>query len=112
MEWSVLEKVWTTIQARRESDPDDSWTARLLSEGPEHIARKLGEEALETMIEALRRDRPGRLAEESADLLYHLMVLWTACGVTPEAVLRVLEARRGVSGLAERAARADRLAPG
>jgi len=100
----ILERLFATVEARRGTDPDTSYTARLRARAPDAIAKKLGEEAVETVLEAVQAN-PGRLAAESADLLYHLVVLWAACGVRPEAVWAALEAREGRSGIAEKAAR-------
>jgi phosphoribosyl-ATP pyrophosphohydrolase len=76
----------------------------LLAAGVEKCAAKFGEEATETVIAAIRQDK-GELAKESADALYHLMVLWAASGVTPDDVYAVLKSREGVSGLDEKASR-------
>ena len=103
---SVLDRLAATIAARRGADPASSYTAKLLAAGPAAAAKKLGEEAIETVIEAARGDG-ARLAEESADLLYHLLVLWAASGVRPADVWDALARRDGVSGLAEKAARAQ-----
>lgn len=103
---TVLERLLVTIAERRTADPDGSYTAKLLSGGVPKIAQKVGEEAVETVIEALRGDRES-LAAESADLLYHLLVLWTASGLEPAEVWDKLAEREGTSGLAEKAARQD-----
>jgi phosphoribosyl-ATP pyrophosphohydrolase len=100
----VLERLFRVIESRRGADPDDSYTARLLDKGPAKIAQKVGEEAVETVIAALSEDQSA-LAAESADLLYHLLVLWAARGVDPERVWAALAAREGVSGLTEKASR-------
>ena len=100
----VLDRLTATVAARRGADPSTSYTAKLLAAGPAKAAQKLGEEAVETVIEAVRGD-PVKLAAESADLLYHLTVLWVAAGVDPETVWAELERREGTSGLAEKAAR-------
>ena len=100
----MLDALFATIESRRDADPDSSWTARLLADGVPAIAKKTGEEAVETILAAMAED-PDALAAESADLLYHLMVLWAACGVSPERVWQELERREGISGLAEKAAR-------
>ncbi|MFZ5710680.1 MAG: phosphoribosyl-ATP diphosphatase [Pseudomonadota bacterium] len=92
------------IAARRGDDPGLSWTARLLSEGPERCARKFGEEAVEAIIEAVRGDRE-RLVSEAADVLYHLLVMLAARDVTLDEVLSELRRREGRSGLAEKAGR-------
>ena len=100
----VLDRLAAVIQSRRGADPASSYTAKLFARGRPKIAQKLGEEAVETVIEAMRGD-PGAIAAESADLLYHLLVLWADAGVAPEDVWAVLESREGVSGIAEKAAR-------
>lgn len=100
----ILDRLAATIASRRGGDPDESYTARLLAKGPVKSAQKVGEEAVEVAIEAARGDSQA-LASESADLLYHLLVLWTAAGVSPQDVWAKLEAREGTSGLAEKAAR-------
>jgi len=100
----ILDRLFQVIESRRGGDPEASYTARLLDGGAPAIARKLGEEAVEIVIAALAEDRRA-LAAESADLLYHLLVLWAARGIAPEAVWAALAAREGVSGLAEKAAR-------
>jgi phosphoribosyl-ATP pyrophosphohydrolase len=92
------------IRSRQDADPASSYTAKLFARGRPKIAQKLGEEAVETVIEAMRGDADA-IAAESADLLYHLLVLWADAGVAPETVWAVLEAREGVSGIAEKAAR-------
>jgi phosphoribosyl-ATP pyrophosphohydrolase len=100
----VLERLFSTIQSRRGADPASSYTAKLLAEGKPKIAKKLGEEATETVI-AATSGTPAEVARESADLLYHLLVLWAATGVTPAEVWAELARREGTSGLAEKAAR-------
>lgn len=100
----VLDRLYETVRARRGADPGSSYTARLLERGTAVIARKVGEEAVEAVIEALRGDRVA-LAAESADLLYHLLVLWADAALEPEEVYAILRAREGVSGIAEKKAR-------
>jgi phosphoribosyl-ATP pyrophosphohydrolase len=95
---TVLERLATVIESRKGTDPETSYTARLFSRGRAKIAQKVGEEAVETVIEALRGDREA-LAAESADLLYHLLVLWADAGVDPHEVWTALAAREGSSGL-------------
>ncbi len=99
-----LERLAATIEARRGADPASSWTARLLAGGPTLAGKKLGEEAIETVIAALSGDADA-IAAESADLLYHWLVLLAACGVSPDAVAAKLAAREGLSGVAEKASR-------
>ncbi|MGK9232991.1 phosphoribosyl-ATP diphosphatase [Inquilinus limosus] len=102
----ILDRLSAVIRSRRGADPASSYTAKLLARGRPKIAQKLGEEAVETVIEAMRGDADANaIAAESADLLYHLLVLWADAGVAPEAVWAVLESREGVSGIAEKAAR-------
>ena len=100
----VLERLYAVIDSRKGADPDTSYTARLFSRGRQQIAKKLGEEAVEAVIEGVRGDRP-KLVGESADLLYHLLTLWAANNVKPVAVWKELARREGLSGLAEKAAR-------
>ncbi|MCR9071013.1 MAG: phosphoribosyl-ATP diphosphatase [Alphaproteobacteria bacterium] len=101
----ILDRLAATVASRKGADAGTSYTAKLLAAGPVKSAQKVGEEAVEVVIEAARGDGDA-LASESADLLYHLLVLWTAAGVAPETVWAKLEARQGVSGLTEKAARA------
>lgn len=102
----ALDRLWAEIQSRRDACPDASWTARLLARGPEHCARKFGEEAIETVVEGVRGDRPA-LTAEAADAIYHLMVLLTARRIAWHEVLAELDRRAGTSGLAEKAARSS-----
>lgn len=101
---AVLDRLYATIESRKGADPASSYTAKLFGKGPNKIAQKLGEEAVETVIAATAEGRE-ELADESADLLYHLLVLWAAHGLRPEEVWARLAAREGVSGVAEKAAR-------
>jgi phosphoribosyl-ATP pyrophosphohydrolase len=100
----TLDRLYRAILERKDADPSVSYTAKLFHRGRAKIAQKLGEEAVETVIEAMRPDSP-KLAEESADLLYHLLVLWVDAGLKPGEIYAVLEAREGVSGIAEKASR-------
>jgi phosphoribosyl-ATP pyrophosphohydrolase len=104
-DWQTLDRLIDVIRQRRRSgDPRSSYVARLFRKGRIRIAQKVGEEGLETALAgALGRKR--QVTSESADLLFMLLVLWTAVGVTPRQVLGELERREGVSGLAEKAAR-------
>lgn len=99
-----LETLAATIASRKGADPETSWTAKLLSKGPEKCAEKFGEEAVEAIIEAVKGDRD-RLTAEAADVLYHLLVMLAARDVTLAEVLAELERREGQSGLAEKASR-------
>ena len=100
----ALDRLWASVEARRDASPDESWTARLMSRGPEHCARKFGEEAVEAVVEAVRGDRAA-LTAEAADVLYHMLVMLAARDVPWTDVLAELDRRAGVSGLDEKAAR-------
>ena len=100
----ILERVYNVIKSRRSGDPASSYTAHLLSKGTPEIARKVGEEAIETSTAALSAKNK-HIVAESADLFFHLLVLWAEKGITPEEVWAELTRREGTSGLKERAAR-------
>ncbi len=101
----ILEQVYATILARKAAaNPADSYVASLFAKGRAKIAQKVGEEATEAVIAALT-ETPDKLAAESADLLFHLAILWADAGITPGQVMDVLQAREGISGHAEKAAR-------
>jgi phosphoribosyl-ATP pyrophosphohydrolase len=100
----VVQRLVATIEARKGADPSTSWTARLLAGGAALTTKKLGEEAIETVIAAMQGDREA-LAGESADLIYHWLVVLAEAGVDLDAVAARLEAREGRSGLEEKAAR-------
>ena len=104
MSEGALHRLARTIEARRGADPEESWTARLLASGPEACAAKFGEEAVEAVIEAVRGDRDA-LARESADALYHLLVMCAARGVDLARIEAELARREGVSGVEEKASR-------
>ena len=93
-----------TIDARAASGGELSYTRKLLAKGPEHCAKKLGEEAIETVIATVENDR-NHLIAESADLLFHLLVVLKSRGVTLEDVEAALAQRTSMSGLEEKAAR-------
>lgn len=100
----VLRRLAETIEARKGADPDSSWTAKLLAKGPEKAAEKLGEEAVEAIIAAVKNDREN-LTYEAADVLYHLLVMLSARDIPLDDVLAELERREGTSGIAEKASR-------
>ncbi len=101
----VLDALWQTVEARRlAGDVEHSHSARLIARGTAKVAQKLGEEAVECVIEATQGNR-GATVLESADLLYHLVVLWVDAGIRPEEVWAELARRQGISGIAEKAAR-------
>jgi len=101
----VLDALWRTVEARRlAGEVEHSHSARLIARGTAKVAQKLGEEAVECVIEATQGNR-GATVLESADLLYHLVVLWVDAGIRPEEVWAELARRQGISGIAEKAAR-------
>ena len=104
----VLDRLWTVVMDRRNADPAVSHSARLLSRGTAKVAQKFGEEAVECLIEAATGNRDA-LIGESADVLYHLIVVWVNAGIRPEEVWAELKRREGVSGIAEKAGRAQAL---
>ncbi len=93
----ILDQIYAVIEQRRGADPSQSWTARLMRKGLPKICQKVGEEATETIVAALAESREA-LLEESADLLYHLLVLWAVKGVQPDEVYNVLYQRRIAAG--------------
>lgn len=98
----ILQSVYTTLKQRQQfGDVETSWTAKLLSDGTEKICKKLGEETVETIMGAVKNDTDNVVCE-SADVLYHLMVLWVDQGITPEQVLNTLARRQGFSGITEK----------
>jgi len=99
-----VDRLFAVIQSRKSADPASSYTAKLFSKGTLQIAKKLGEEGVEAALAAVGQDKDCLVAE-SADLLYHLLVLWSACGVTPDDAYAALEARVGRSGLEEKKSR-------
>ena len=101
--FDVLTRLSATIEARKGADPAASWTARLLAD-PNLCAKKVGEEAVETALAAVQHE-PEKLAHESADLIYHWLVVLAAAGISLDEVAEKLEAREGTSGLVEKAAR-------
>lgn len=101
---AILLALAETIQARKTSAADKSYTKKLLDGGPQRISKKLGEEAVETVIAALSEDDDA-LKGEAADLLYHLLVLLESRNIRIEDVLSVLQERMGISGLEEKASR-------
>lgn len=101
---NALDRLADTIEKRRGVNPRDSWTAALLAKGPEKCAEKFGEEAVEAIIEAVKGDRD-KLIAESADVLYHMLVMLAAREVSFAEVLTELERREGTSGIAEKASR-------
>jgi phosphoribosyl-ATP pyrophosphohydrolase len=101
----VLTRLSATIASRQGADPASSYTAKLLAGGPSLAAKKFGEEAIETVIAAIQADKDA-VAAESADVIYHWLVLLAASGVSLDEVAAKLEAREGMSGIEEKAGRA------
>lgn len=102
---TVLDRLWRTVEDRRlAGDVAHSHSAKLMARGTAKVAQKLGEEAVECVIEATQGHRAETILE-SADLLYHLMVVWVDAGIRPEEVWAELQRREGISGIAEKAAR-------
>lgn len=99
-----IQSLAATINARRGADPESSWTAKLLSKGPEKCAEKFGEEAIEAIIEATKGDK-ARLTSEAADVIYHLLVMLASHDITLADVEAELAKREGRSGIDEKAAR-------
>jgi len=99
-----LDQLNARIAERASASPDESYTARLLSDGIDRSARKFGEEAVELVVAAVSRDKAG-LTAEAADVVYHLLVLLKASGVSLDEVMAELERRTAQSGLEEKASR-------
>ena len=100
----TLNDLFETIKARKTADPSSSWTAQLLSKGPEKCAEKFGEEAIEAIIEAVKDDKAG-LTAEAADVIYHLMVMLASRDISLDGVVDELAKRQAKSGFAEKASR-------
>ena len=99
----VVERLAAVIESRRGADPETSWSAKLLADST-LASKKLAEEAMEAALAAVKGDKPG-LAAESADLIYHWLVVLAAQGVSLDDVAAALEAREGRSGVDEKASR-------
>ena len=100
----VIQRLQATIASRKGADPESSYTAKLLGQGSERAAKKFGEEAFETALAAAKGDKD-ETAAESADLIYHWLVLLTSVNCSLDEVAAKLEAREGTSGLVEKASR-------
>ncbi len=100
----TLDHLFQTLLERRNADPAVSYTAKLYKKGTPKIAEKVGEEAVELVIAAVQNNKD-EIASESADLIYHMMVLWIDAGLEPGDIYAKLADREGFSGLAEKAAR-------
>jgi phosphoribosyl-ATP pyrophosphohydrolase len=102
----MIDALFRTISTRKGADPASSYTAALFAKGRQKIAQKLGEEAVETALAAMTNDSKA-VAAESADLLYHLCVLWAHVGLTPDDIAAELARRENISGLDEKASRKE-----
>lgn len=100
----ILNQLYQTILSRKDADPSTSYSAKLLAKGSKKTAEKFGEEAVECLIECATGNKK-ELITESADVLYHLLVMWVSAGVSPDDVWAELHRREGTSGIAEKAAR-------
>lgn len=100
-DWQALEQLFRLIQQRKNADAGSSYTASLYAKGRKKIAQKVGEEAVELALAAVQDDKNEAL-NESADLLYHLCVLWSDMGIEPSEILTILQEREGTSGLQEK----------
>ena len=104
MTTEIINQLFEIIKERKGAAPESSYVASLYAKGTAKIAQKVGEEAVETCIEALQGDKE-KLAEESADLLFHLMILWADTDLKPSDITDVLQKRMGTSGIDEKASR-------
>ncbi len=103
-DFQILQELFDVIKERKNADPETSYVAKLFKRGRGKIAQKLGEEAVELVIEAVADDKKAAVSE-SADLLFHLLILWADMGIKPEKVLKELEKRQGKSGIEEKKSR-------
>lgn len=101
-----LDRLYLAVLAASNAEPSQSRTARLLRAGRPKMARKLAEEAVEVLIDAVNDDRAA-VIRESADLLYHLVVLWSACGIPPKDVWHEMDRRERLFGIAEKLHKSD-----
>lgn len=101
MKENMLDLLFETIKRRKNEDHKVSYTAKLFSKGIQKVAQKVGEEAVETVIAAVKKDKQ-EVISESADLLYHLLVLWEMVDTSPKEIMAELAARKGISGIEEK----------
>jgi len=102
----TLDELFAIVEERRGGDPSASYVAKSFAKGRAKLAQKVGEESVETVIAAMTGDRAAVIAE-SADLLFHLTMLWADAGVAPAEVMAALDSRRGTSGIDEKASRKE-----
>jgi phosphoribosyl-ATP pyrophosphohydrolase len=103
-QWQIMEQLYQTALSRKGADAESSYTARLFAKGRSKIAQKVGEEAVELALAAVRGEREEAIGE-SADLIYHLCVLWADMGIAPEEIMAKLQSREGISGIDEKNSR-------
>jgi len=104
----ILERLAEVVESRKAGDPESSYVARLFARGEDAILKKIGEEATETVLAAKDGDRL-RIVGETADLWFHCLIMLASYGLRPADVLAELRRREGISGVDEKAARADDL---
>lgn len=104
MKKHITEDLFNIIKDRKNANPESSYVASLFDKGTAKIAQKVGEEAVETIIEAIQGDKE-KITAESADLLFHLMILWADQGIEPDDIYQELQSRFGTSGHDEKASR-------
>ena len=100
----ILDRLYNIVLERRKADPDKSYIAKRLQQGTAKIAQKVGEEAVETIIAAMQKDKK-EVVSESADMIFHWLMLLADAGVPLSDVMKELERREGISGLDEKANR-------
>ena len=100
----ILDKLSQVIASRKGGDTDKSYVAKLFAKGRKKIAQKVGEEGVELSLAAVLDDKADAVSE-SADLLFHMMVLWADMGISPEEIFEELARREGISGIDEKNAR-------
>ena len=98
----IIDELYGVIEERKGGDPETSYVARAFARGREHVAKKVGEEGVEVALAGALGEKKA-IVSESADLLFHLLILWSDTGVAPADVYTELSKRRGVSGLAREA---------
>jgi phosphoribosyl-ATP pyrophosphohydrolase len=101
----IMQRLYEVILERRKADPDESYVAKRFKQGTAKIAQKFGEESVETVIAAMQEDKK-EIISESADMIFHWLLLLADAGVKPEEVMEELDKRTGISGLDEKALRA------
>lgn len=106
-DFETLDLLMKTIKKRSKLKPGESYTAKLMARGREKICQKVGEEAVEVGLAAVQ-DYKKETISESADLLYHLCVLWTDMKITPKQLMKELQKREGISGIEEKKNRKDK----